>query len=110
MAGRQSGRGGTDVAQERRRVGSVAYEEAGPQYFAKRALKRHAAFWSLWSLGVAAVISGDFYGWNLGFGVGGLGGFLIASIAITLMYYRLVFSLAQMAPPLPHTCRAVLFC
>ena len=62
------------LSEERRRVGTVAYREASPAYFAKRALKRHAAFWSLWSLGVAAVISGDFYGWNLGFGVGGLGG------------------------------------
>jgi len=92
-----------DLSEERRKVGTVAYREASPAYFAKRALKRHAAFWSLWSLGVAAVISGDFYGWNLGFGVGGLGGFLIASIAITVMYYGLVFSIAEMSPALPHT-------
>jgi ethanolamine permease len=92
-----------DLSEERRKVGSVAYREASPAYFAKRALKRHAAFWSLWSLGVAAVISGDFYGWNLGFGVGGLGGFLIASIVITVMYYGLVFSIAEMSPALPHT-------
>src|SRR6266851_5527575 len=91
------------MSEERRKVGSVAYREASPAYFAKRALKRHAAFWSLWSLGVAAVISGDFYGWNLGFGVGGLGGFLIATIAITVMYYGLVFSIAEMSPALPHT-------
>src|SRR5437762_3507681 len=103
MAGRQSGRGGTDVAQERRRVGTVAYEEAGPQYFAKRLLKRHAAFWSLWSLGVAAVISGDFYGWNLGLSAGGFGGLLIATIFIAAMYYGLCFSIAEMSPALPHT-------
>src|SRR5437588_872571 len=71
--------------------------------FAKRALKRHAAFWSLWSLGVAAVISGDFYGWNLGLGVGGFGGLLIATIVIAVMYYGLVFSIAEMSPALPHT-------
>src|SRR5262249_41426574 len=77
--------------------------EAGPAYFAQRALKRHAAFWSLWSLGVAAVISGDFYGWNLGLGVGGVGGLLIATIFIAAMYYGLVFSIAEMSPALPHT-------
>src|SRR5207248_7911058 len=103
MAGRQSGRGGTDVAQERRRVGSVAYQEAGPGYFTKRLLKRHAAFWSLWSLGVAAVISGDFYGWNLGLSDGGFGGLLIATIFIAAMYYGLCFSIAEMSPALPHT-------
>ena len=92
-----------DLSEERRRVGTVAYREASPAYFAKRALKRHAAFWSLWSLGVAAVISGDFYGWNLGLGVGGFGGLLIATIFIAAMYYGLVFSIAEMSPALPHT-------
>src|SRR5216117_2260335 len=103
MARRQSGRGGTDVAQERRRVGSVAYQEAGPGYFTKRLLKRHAAFWSLWSLGVAAVISGDFYGWNLGLSAGGFGGLVIATIFIAAMYYGLCFSISEMSPALPHT-------
>src|SRR5216117_1977786 len=103
MARRQSGRGGTDVAQERRRVGSVAYQEAGPGYFTKRLLRRHAAFWSLWSLGVAAVISGDFYGWNLGLSAGGFGGLLLATVVITVMYYGLCFSIAEMSPALPHT-------
>jgi ethanolamine permease len=91
------------LSEERRKVGSVAYREASPAYFAKRALKRHAAFWSLWSLGVGAVISGDFYGWNLGLGVGGFGGLLIATIFIAAMYYGLVFSIAEMSPALPHT-------
>ena len=91
------------MAQDRRKVVSVAYQEAGVGYFAKRSLKRHAAFWSLWSLGVAAVISGDFYGWNLGLSVGGFGGLLIANIVIVIMYYGLCFSIAEMSPALPHT-------
>ncbi|HEX3508275.1 MAG TPA: amino acid permease [Candidatus Dormibacteraeota bacterium] len=91
------------MAEERRKVGSVAYQEAGEGYFAKRGLKRHAAFWSLWSLGVAAVISGDFYGWNLGLGTGGFGGLLIATGFIMVMYYGLCFSIAEMSPALPHT-------
>src|SRR6267154_1554476 len=95
--------GETALAQDRKRVGSVAYQEAGVGYFAKRSLKRHAAFWSLWSLGVAAVISGDFYGWNLGLSVGGFGGLLIANIVIVVMYYGLCFSIAEMSPALPHT-------
>src|ERR671913_423717 len=95
--------GGCDVAQERRRVGSVRYEEAGEDYFGKRQLRRHAAFWSLWSLGVAAVISGDFYGWNLGLDAGGFGGLLIAMAVITIMYFGLCFSIAEMSPALPHT-------
>jgi ethanolamine permease len=81
----------------------VSYEEAGQDYFGKRTLRRHAAFWSLWSLGVAAVISGDFYGWNLGLDAGGFGGLLIATVVITIMYFGLCFSIAEMSPALPHT-------
>src|SRR6185369_4628954 len=91
------------MSMEGRKVGSVRYQEAGADYFAKRGLKRHAAFWSLWSLGVAAVISGDFYGWNLGLDAGGFGGLLIATVFIAVMYYGLCFSIAEMSPALPHT-------
>jgi ethanolamine permease len=96
-------KGGCGVAQERRKVGSVSYQEADADYFGRRKLRRHAAFWSLWSLGVAAVISGDFYGWNLGLDAGGFGGLLIALAVITVMYYGLCFSIAEMSPALPHT-------
>src|SRR5206468_1886479 len=58
---------------EQRKVGSVTYREAGRDYFEKRGLRRHAGVWSLWALGVAAVISGDFSGWNFGLDVGGFG-------------------------------------
>ncbi|HEY1347824.1 MAG TPA: hypothetical protein VGF54_22765, partial [Streptosporangiaceae bacterium] len=91
------------MSMEGRKVGSVRYQEAGADYFAKRGLNRHAAFWSLWSLGVAAVISGDFYGWNLGLDAGGFGGLLIATVFIAIMYYGLCFSIAEMSPALPHT-------
>ncbi len=91
------------MSTERRKVGTVSYEEAGVDYFAKRGLRRHAAFWSLWSLGVAAVISGDFYGWNAGLTAGGFGGLVIATIFVTIMYYGLCYSIAEMSPALPHT-------
>ena len=78
------------MAENTRAVGSVTYTEAGEGYFEKRKLRRHAAFWSLWALGVGAVISGDFYGWNFGLGAGGFGGLLIAGIVIAIMYYGLV--------------------
>jgi ethanolamine permease len=86
-----------------RKVGSVTYQEVDEGYFQRRGLRRHAAFWSLWSLGVAAVISGDFYGWNVGLSVGGFGGLLIATVVVAIMYYGLCFSIAEMSPALPHT-------
>ena len=85
-----------------RTVGSVTYREAGREYFDKRSLRRHAGVWSLWALGVAAVISGDFFGWNFGLAYG-FGGLLIATIVVTVMYFGLCFSIAEMSPALPHT-------
>ena len=84
------------------RVGSVTYREAGQDYFEKRRLRRHAGVWSLWALGVAAVISGDFFGWNFGLAYG-FGGLLVATIVVTVMYFGLCYSIAEMSPALPHT-------
>ena len=84
-------------------VGSVTYQNAGKDYFEKRGLKRHAGVWSLWALGVGAVISGHFSGWNFGLAAGGWGGLFFASIIIAIMYLGLIFSLAEMSPALPHT-------
>ena len=91
------------MTENKRAVGSVTYRDAEHGYFEKRKLRRHAAFWSLWALGVGAVISGDFYGWNVGLDAGGFGGLLIAGIFITVMYYGLCYSIAEMSPALPHT-------
>jgi len=84
-------------------VGSVTYKNVGSEYFDKRGLKRHARVWSLWALGVGAVISGEFSGWNLGIASAGWGGLLIAALIVAVMYLGLSFSLAEMSPAMPHT-------
>lgn len=86
-----------------RQVGGVTYQAAGKEYFEKRELKRHARIWSLWALGVGAVISGHFSGWNFGIASGGWGGLFLAALVIAVMYLGLSFSLAEMSPALPHT-------
>src|SRR5262249_40145553 len=68
-----------------------------------------AGMWSLWALGVGAVISGEYYGWNFGLGTGGFGGLLLAGVVMAIMYYGLVYSIAEMSPALPHTGRAYSF-
>ena len=83
--------------------GGVTYHVPEDGYFEKRGLKKYAGVFSLWALGVGAVISGDFSGWNLGVGQAGFGGFLIAVGLITIMYVGLCFSIAEMSPALPHT-------
>ncbi len=86
-----------------KKVGSVTYRDVDQAYYDQRGLKRHAGVWMLWALGVAAVISGDFSGWNFGLDVGGFGGLLIATVVITVMYIGLCYSIAEMSPALPHT-------
>jgi ethanolamine permease len=81
----------------------VSYEQVDDAYFAARGLRRYARVWSLWALGVGAVISGDFFGWSFGLAEGGFGGLLIATLIITVMYLGLCFSIAEMSPALPHT-------
>src|SRR5262245_38513031 len=87
----------------KRDEGSVSYRDIDVGYFEDRQLRRHAGVFYLWALGVAAVISGDFSGWNLGFAVGGWGGMFLGTILITLMYLGLTYSIAEMSPALPHT-------
>ncbi len=82
---------------------SFTYTEADSDYFDKRRLKRFAGVWSLWALGVGAVISGDFFGWNFGLAVGGFGGLLVATVIVAIMYIGMCFSIAEMSPALPHT-------
>jgi len=79
------------------------YSKPSDEYFEKRTLRRHARVLHLWALGVAAVISGDFFGWNFGLIAGGFSGMLIALIVMTAMYAGLCFSIAEMSPALPHT-------
>ena len=94
---------------ETKKVGSVAYAAQDSSYFEKRGLQRYAGIWSLWALGVGAVISGHFSGWNFGFTTGGWGGMLVAGIIIAIMYLGLVLSIAEMSPALPHTGAAYSF-
>ena len=80
-----------------------SYTEVSADYFAKRGLRRYAGVASLWALGVGAVISGHYSGWNLGLLAGGWGGFALAALVIAVMYLGLVFCIAEMGAALPHT-------
>lgn len=89
--------------EDRRALGSVRYHVAGKGYFERRVLKRTAGAWSLWALAVGAVVSGNFFGWNLGLAVGGFGGLAIATAIAAVMYLCLCVSLAELSAALPHS-------
>ncbi|NDG83733.1 MAG: ethanolamine permease [Proteobacteria bacterium] len=55
----------------------------------------------LWGLGVGYVISGMYFGWNLGLPVGGTLGLGIATFFITLMYVFFTFSYTELACAIP---------
>ena len=58
--------------------------------------------WTLWGLGVGYVISGEYFGWNLGLPVGGTYGMLFAFALVTVMYVTFVFSYTEMACAIPR--------
>lgn len=89
--------------------GGVTYTSVDVAYFEARGLKRYAGVASLWALGVGAVISGHFSGWNLGLSTGGWGGMFVAALIIAIMYLGLTLSIAEMSSALPHTGAAYSF-
>lgn len=91
------------MASEHMKVSGVTYKKPEDGYFEKRQLTRTAGLLGLWGLAVAAVISGDFSGWNFGLDVGGFGGLLIAFGILVIMYYGLMFSIGEMSAAMPHT-------
>lgn len=84
-------------------MAAVSYRERKAEWIEERLLRRHAGVFHLWALGVGAVISGDFFGWNFGFLSGGFGGMLAALLLMTVLYIGLCFSLAELSAALPHT-------
>ncbi|MBI4601589.1 MAG: ethanolamine permease [Planctomycetes bacterium] len=80
----------------------ASYESVGSAYLEERRLEKSAGWALLWALGVGAVISGDFFGWNYGLGHGGFLGLLYATLAMAAMYVCMVFSIAELSAALPH--------
>ncbi len=56
----------------------------------------------LWAIAVGLVISGEYFGWNYGWGVSGTIGFLIATVIITVMYITFIFSYTELTTAIPH--------
>jgi ethanolamine permease len=64
-------------------------------------LKRTLTPVMLWGLGVGYVISGMYFGWNLGLEQGGTLGLAIATFFIVIMYVTFTFSYAELACAIP---------
>ena len=56
----------------------------------------------LWGLAVGLVISGEYFGWNLGWDAAGTIGFLISTLIVTVLYICFVFSFTELTASIPH--------
>ncbi|KIO77765.1 ethanolamin permease [Pedobacter lusitanus] len=66
-----------------------------------KGLRKTLTPFMLWGLGVGYVISGMYFGWNLGLEKGGTGGMAIATATIAIMYVTFTFSYAELACSIP---------
>ncbi|RFS24974.1 ethanolamine permease [Chitinophaga silvatica] len=66
-----------------------------------KGLKKTLTPFMLWGLGVGYVISGMYFGWNLGLEKGGTGGMALATLVIMVMYITFTFSYAELACAIP---------
>jgi ethanolamine permease len=64
-------------------------------------LQRTLTPFMLWGLGVGYVISGMYFGWNLGLREGGTLGMAIATLGVMVMYITFTFSYAELACAIP---------
>lgn len=63
----------------------------------------------IWGLGVGYVISGEYFGWNLGLPAGGTYGMLAATGIVTVMYACFVLSYAEIACAIPRAGGAFIY-
>jgi ethanolamine permease len=64
-------------------------------------LKRELGPVMLWGLGVGYVISGMYFGWNLGLPEAGPYGMLLATVMVTIMYVTFTLSYSELACAIP---------
>src|SRR5207344_3342368 len=67
-------------------------------------LKRTLSPLMVWGLGVGYVISGNYFGWNLGLEKGGTLGMAIALFFIIILYITFTFSYTELACAIPKSC------
>ncbi|HOY18199.1 MAG TPA: ethanolamine permease [Haliscomenobacter sp.] len=66
-------------------------------------LKRALSPIHLWAIAVGLVISGEYFGWNYGWGAAGTVGFLIATVIVTILYLTFIFSFTELTTSIPHS-------
>jgi ethanolamine permease len=82
----------------------VRLEELRPEdraFLKDHALKKPLSVLDIWALGVGVVITGAYFGWNLGLWNTGPIAMLIASLIVCLLYLTWVLALSELSVALP---------
>lgn len=80
----------------------AALDDEQRQFVEKHSLRKPLRTPQIWALGVGAVITGEFFGWNGGLGVAGPIGMLIASLFVCALYMAWVLSLSELSVAMPY--------
>ena len=67
-----------------------------------RTLAKKMKVLDVWALGVGVVITGEYFGWNLGLKDNGPIAMLMASLIVCLLYLTWVLALAELSVAMPH--------
>jgi ethanolamine permease len=71
------------------------------EYLKEHALRKPMGVLHIWALGVGAVITGEYFGWNLGLAAGGPIGMLLASLFVCVLYLMWVLALSELSVAMP---------
>lgn len=82
-------------------LGSVKLKAEDKQFLKEHALKKPLKVLDIWALGVGVVITGAYFGWNLGLKGNGAIAMLIASLIVCLLYLTWVLTLAELSVAMP---------
>jgi ethanolamine permease len=89
------------VAKPIKTVGENSLNIKPNEWMSTTTLKKTLTPFALWALGVGYVISGMYFGWNLGLEKGGTLGMAIATFVVMLMYITFTFSYTELACAIP---------
>ena len=56
----------------------------------------------LWAIAVGLVISGEYFGWNYGWGASGTIGFLFSTLIVSVLYITFIFSYTELTTAFPE--------
>ncbi|MGI4734709.1 MAG: ethanolamine permease [Janthinobacterium lividum] len=65
-------------------------------------LKKTLTPLGLWAMAVGLVISGEYFGWNLGWALAGPVGLLVATLLVTVLYITFILSFTELTTAIPQ--------